>query len=86
LSRRIFITGGTGYIGSRLIPLLVERGHEVVALVRPGSEHKLSAACMPVCTEAGAGDGGTDAAGAGGGGRASSFRRQRNRSVCDSGG
>jgi uncharacterized protein YbjT (DUF2867 family) len=52
LSRRIFIAGGTGYMGSRLIPLLAERGHEVVALVRPGSEHKLPAACTPVLGDA----------------------------------
>jgi nucleoside-diphosphate-sugar epimerase len=38
----ICITGGTGYIGSRLIPLLVNRGHQLKAVVRPGSEHKIS--------------------------------------------
>jgi nucleoside-diphosphate-sugar epimerase len=37
----ICITGGTGYIGCRLIPLLLERGHTVQAVVRPGSENKL---------------------------------------------
>ena len=37
----VFITGGTGYMGTRLIPLLVKRGHEVKALVREGSEKKL---------------------------------------------
>ena len=37
----ICITGGTGYIGSRLIPLLIESGHEVRAVVRSGSENKL---------------------------------------------
>ena len=37
----IFVTGGTGYIGSRLIPLLTSRGHEVKAVVRPGSRKKL---------------------------------------------
>jgi len=52
LGRRIFITGGTGYMGSRLIPLLVARGHEVVALVRPGSERKLPAGCSPVVGDA----------------------------------
>lgn len=52
MSRRIFITGGTGYIGSRLIPRLASQGHEVVALVRPGSEHKLPAACTPVLGDA----------------------------------
>ena len=38
MSQRVFVTGGTGYIGSRLIPILAQRGHEVMALVRPGSE------------------------------------------------
>jgi uncharacterized protein YbjT (DUF2867 family) len=38
----VFVTGGTGYIGSRLIPELVSRGHAVRALVRSGSETKLT--------------------------------------------
>lgn len=37
----ICITGATGYIGSRLTPLLAVRGHEINAVVRPGSEKKL---------------------------------------------
>lgn len=37
----ICVTGATGYIGSRLIPLLTERGHAVKAVVRAGSENKL---------------------------------------------
>ena len=44
----VFITGGTGYIGSRLIPALLKRGHEVRALVRAGSEAKLPAGCTPI--------------------------------------
>jgi len=47
-SRLVFITGGTGYIGSNLIPILLERGHRVRALVRPGSKAKLPAACEVV--------------------------------------
>jgi len=47
----VFITGGTGYIGSRLIPELVRRGHRVRALVRSGSHHK-----VPAETEALVGD------------------------------
>lgn len=43
--RRVFVTGGTGYIGSRLIPLLLERGHSVKAVVREGSERKLPMGC-----------------------------------------
>lgn len=37
----VFITGGTGYIGSRLIPALQALGHQVRVLVRSGSEKKL---------------------------------------------
>jgi uncharacterized protein YbjT (DUF2867 family) len=40
-SRKIFVTGGTGYLGRHLIPKLIERGHQVNALVRRGSEDKL---------------------------------------------
>jgi uncharacterized protein YbjT (DUF2867 family) len=44
----VFIAGGTGYMGQRLIPRLMERGHEVRALVRPGSAKKLPAECTAV--------------------------------------
>ena len=47
-SRRVFITGGTGYIGTGLIPILLERGHRVRVLVRPGSKAKLPAECEVV--------------------------------------
>jgi uncharacterized protein YbjT (DUF2867 family) len=43
LSRSVLITGGTGYLGRALIPVLLARGHRVRALVRAGSERKLSA-------------------------------------------
>jgi len=39
----VFVTGGTGYLGRRLLPLLVTHGHAVRALVRPGSEGRLPA-------------------------------------------
>lgn len=48
---KVFLTGGTGYMGSRLIPLLVQRGHEVKALVRTGSETKLPAGTSPVVAD-----------------------------------
>ena len=44
----VFVTGGTGYIGRRLIPALVKGGHQVRALVRAGSESKLPPGCTPV--------------------------------------
>lgn len=44
----VFISGGTGYMGQRLIPRLLARGHQVRALVRPGSEKKLPQGCTPV--------------------------------------
>jgi uncharacterized protein YbjT (DUF2867 family) len=48
MKRRVFITGGTGYLGRALIGELVSRGHEVRALVRRGSEGKLPAGCEAV--------------------------------------
>lgn len=37
----ISIAGGTGYIGTRVIPLLTGRGHQVTAVIRAGSEQKV---------------------------------------------
>jgi nucleoside-diphosphate-sugar epimerase len=37
---RIFITGATGYVGGAVAENLLERGHEVAALVRPQSDSK----------------------------------------------
>jgi uncharacterized protein YbjT (DUF2867 family) len=44
----VFITGGTGYMGTRLIRELLQRGHRVTALVRQGSEHKLPSGATPI--------------------------------------
>jgi uncharacterized protein YbjT (DUF2867 family) len=41
----VFVTGANGYLGRRLIPELLERGHRVRTLVRPGSEGRLSPSC-----------------------------------------
>lgn len=46
---RVFVTGATGYLGSRLIPRLAAGGHRVRALVRPTSRAKLSAVAAPQC-------------------------------------
>ena len=46
--RRVFITGGTGYLGRALVGELLRRGHEVRALVRRGSEGRLPAGCESV--------------------------------------
>ena len=48
MNSKIFITGGTGYIGSRLIPELLKKGYQVFALVRKGSESKLPAGCISI--------------------------------------
>lgn len=41
MKQKVFVTGGTGYIGRRLIERLMQHGFEVLALVRNGSEKKL---------------------------------------------
>jgi uncharacterized protein YbjT (DUF2867 family) len=50
--RRVFIAGGTGYIGRAVIPALVARGHSIKALVRPGSEGKLPDGAIAVVGDA----------------------------------
>jgi uncharacterized protein YbjT (DUF2867 family) len=49
---QVFVTGGTGYIGSRLIPALAARGHRVRALARAASVGRLPAGCEPVIGDA----------------------------------
>jgi len=45
LNKNIFITGGTGYIGSRLIPVLIKNGFNITALVRNKSKSAFSSDC-----------------------------------------
>ena len=40
-SHKIFVSGSTGYIGTHLIPKLLDKGHEVIALARKDSEYKI---------------------------------------------
>jgi nucleoside-diphosphate-sugar epimerase len=44
---KIFVTGGTGFIGSHFLPRLLAAEHEVVALKRPGSSPRLQLAAQP---------------------------------------
>ncbi len=39
---KVFLTGGTGFVGTEILRQLSEAGHAIRALVRPGSEGKLS--------------------------------------------
>ena len=41
----VFVTGATGFLGSNLLPTLLQRGHAVRALVRSGSETRVPAGC-----------------------------------------
>lgn len=50
--RQVFVTGGTGFLGRRLVTELVARGHTVNALARPGSEKKLPPGCRTVIGDA----------------------------------
>lgn len=51
-AHRIFVAGGTGYIGKRLVPALHSEGHEIIALVREESRDKLPRECTAVLGDA----------------------------------
>lgn len=46
--RRVFVTGGTGYLGTRLLRALRANGHETHALVRPASMARIPEEFGPV--------------------------------------
>ena len=46
--RDVLVTGVTGYMGSRLAPRLVARGHRVRGLTRPGSMSRVPAGVEPI--------------------------------------
>ena len=48
---RIFVTGGTGFIGSHFLQAALAAGHEVRALRRPGSEPRIALSLQPVWVE-----------------------------------
>lgn len=49
---KIFLTGGTGFIGGHLLKLALAEGHEVAALRRPGSLPRISLQTEPDWVEA----------------------------------
>lgn len=51
-SLNIFVTGGTGYIGAQLIPVLLARGHRVRALARAASVGRVPAGATSVIGDA----------------------------------
>lgn len=44
----LFVAGGTGYLGRAFVAAALERGHELRALIRPGSERKLPSGAIAV--------------------------------------
>jgi nucleoside-diphosphate-sugar epimerase len=48
---RIFVTGGTGFIGSHFLEHALREGHQVTALCRPGSKPVIPLTCEPVWLE-----------------------------------
>src|SRR5688572_15178728 len=48
----VFVSGGTGYLGQAVIRQLLERGHNVLSLVRPGSQGKLPPGTRTVAGDA----------------------------------
>ncbi len=47
-SRDVLVTGATGYMGTRVIPTLVARGHRVRALTREASRGRVPAGAEPI--------------------------------------
>ena len=52
MTRSVFVTGGTGYLGQPLIRALIQRGHAVRALARPASQQRLPPAATAVIGDA----------------------------------
>ena len=44
---KVFLTGGTGFVGTHVLGQLLEAGHDVVALRRPGSTTRLPLKVQP---------------------------------------
>lgn len=48
---KIFVTGGTGFVGSHFLQQALEAGHEVIALRRPGSQTRIPLIQQPFWIE-----------------------------------
>ena len=56
---RVFVTGGTGFVGSHVVDSLLERGHDVACLVRdPAKAERLFRARRPALVRGGLDDAG----------------------------
>jgi nucleoside-diphosphate-sugar epimerase len=53
---KIFVTGGTGFIGSHFLEAALLAGHDVIALRRPGARPRISLTTEPAWVEAGEGE------------------------------
>lgn len=51
-NKKVFISGGTGYVGKELIKQLLQKRYEVYALARRGSEKKLPEGCNIITGDA----------------------------------
>ena len=49
---RVFVAGGTGYLGRAAAPPLLARGHRLAMLVRPGSERRVAPGAEAVTRDA----------------------------------
>lgn len=48
---KIFVTGGTGFVGAHVVRELLDRGHEVTVLTRRPAEHEVNPAAQRVSCE-----------------------------------
>ena len=53
MKKKILLTGATGYIGKRLLPVLVEKGYTVICCVRDRNRFKVYNAIKSAHTFAG---------------------------------